>query len=169
MKYRRIIITGPECSGKSTLSNYLSIHLGLNCVEESSVHYLNGINRPYEFPDLKKIAQLQNHMEVDAMKNLESTIICDTSFLVLYIWSIVRFGEVDPFIINGLMERQNDLFLLCKPDLKWVAGPHRENPHDRLELFNLYIDCLTKYECEYFVIQGTGDNRFLFLNRIVYI
>ena len=167
MNYRKIIITGPECSGKSTLGKYLSKELGFDYLTESSVKYLNDAKRPYEFSDLKKIAQLQNQLEIDAMNHSESTIICDTSFLVLYIWSYVRFGKVGPFIMKGLGERQNDLYLLCKPDLNWEPGPYRENPQNRIELFNLYLKWLTENEYEFFVVQGRGEIRYSLVRLIV--
>ncbi|TVQ49740.1 MAG: hypothetical protein EA362_03970 [Saprospirales bacterium] len=166
MNYRRIIITGPECSGKSSLCKYLSVQFGLNHLDELSIQYLNNVQRSYDFFDLKQIAVVQNQMENNAINSSDSVLICDTSFLVLYIWSSVRFGKVDPFITDGLKERQSELFLLCKPDLNWEAGPYRENPNDRNYLFKQYLEWLIENECEFFIIQGEGSARNL-LSRLI--
>jgi len=159
MSFNRIIITGPECSGKSSLGEYLFQRLSFPMLQETSVQYLDQINRDYEYADLIQIAQIQDELEDNYLLNSSLPIICDTSFLVLFIWSQIKFGKVDTFITDGLNSRKKELFLLCKPDLPWVCGPHRENPADRFGLFDVYLKWLIEHECEFFVVQGTGEKR----------
>ena len=160
MTVNRIIITGPECSGKSSLASFLCNSLNLYKIHESAVDYLNQLSGDYSSEDVLNISIQQDFLEKKYLSQFPgSPLICDTSFLVLYIWSIVRYGSVDPWIKSELDKRKNELFLLCKPDLDWVDGPFRENPHDRDHLFNLYLDWLLKNDCEFFIVQRVGKER----------
>lgn len=154
MSFNKIIITGPESSGKSTLADALGQHLELPVVGEYAVEYLRNTNGEYTYEDIKEIALGQYQREMEALKEYGPPIICDTSMLVLKIWSEVRFGRVDNFIIDCLENCKGDFFLLCKPDIEWTPGPFRENPSDRDQLFERYVNFLAFYDCNWGLIEG---------------
>jgi hypothetical protein len=81
-------------------------------------------------------------------------LVCDTDLLVIKIWSEVRFQECHPWIERQLHLHPYDLFLLCKPDLPWEADPLRENPHDRDQLYELYVNALEDMHATYVEIGG---------------
>jgi len=152
-KHQRIIITGPESSGKSVLAKQLSQHYDAPLVTEYSRIYLNNSNGQYSYEDLLTIAKGQYEFQKNTEKNHQGIIISDTGMLVMKIWSLFKYNTVDPWIeeaINGF----GDLYLLCKPDIEWVEDPLRENPEDRHKLFDLYKTELENMNAHYFVIQG---------------
>lgn len=158
MNFSRIIITGPESSGKTALAEFLSKRIKLPLCPEYAVTYLTEHGPEYEYSDLRKIAKGQAMAEDELLKSHPS-IICDTSMLVLKVWSEVRFMKVDPYIVRELEKRKGALYLLCKPDLPWKAGLFRENPTDRDELYLRYYQWLKENNCLFTVISGTGVNR----------
>ena len=133
----KIVVTGPESTGKSVLSNWLAAQFGAHWVPEYSRSYLENLTRGYQQADLDKIAVGQIRSENDVL-NKPGIVICDTSLEVLKIWSMYKYKSCSPFIFEQNNNRNADLFLLLAPDIPWLADPLRENPDDREELFNLY-------------------------------
>ncbi|PPK86253.1 nicotinamide riboside kinase [Neolewinella xylanilytica] len=136
----KVLITGPESSGKSSLSRSLAWCLDGIFVAEQAREYLHGLDREYTFPDLAAIWSAQLNTETQAERSGASTLICDTGPEVIYIWSLVKFGRVAPAVEDAMRSRCYDLTLLCTPDLPWEADALREAPdaNDRWALFERY-------------------------------
>ncbi len=151
---KKIIITGPESSGKSSLARRLSEYHGTRFVPEYSRIYLTRLQRPYAEQDLLRIAKGQYFLEKEYAKRLNGLMICDTSMLVLKVWSDFKYGKTHPWILNRLTENRQHHYLLCKPDLPWQPDPLRENPEDRDLLFDIYLHELQRFGLSYTVISG---------------
>ncbi len=156
---KKIIITGPESSGKTTLAMGLSNSLNVSWVPEYARQYLTESNGKYHYDDLRKIAQGQLEMEI-RFKTFESDyLILDTSMLVLKIWSEEKYRKADPYILNRLELERKSIYLLCKPDIPWQADPLRESEKDREALFNKYLEYLKSNNCFYTIVDGSQKNR----------
>ena len=138
----KVIITGPESSGKTTLAAALAAHYGTPWVPEYARTYLDQLDRPYREADLLEIAQGQVRQEEAAARSKPNLLLCDTSLLVIKIWSDYRYGRCHPWIEAQLAQRPVRHYLLCRPDIPWQPDPQRENPHDRDKLFVLYQQAL---------------------------
>ncbi|WKN41810.1 ATP-binding protein [Tunicatimonas pelagia] len=134
----KIVTTGPESSGKTTLAKALAECYQVAWVPEYARDYLNGLDQDYQEKDLLEIAKGQIQREDEAAKNKPDLLICDTSLIVIKIWSEYRYGRCHPWILEQVEQRSVDLYLLCSPDIPWEADPLRENPTDRDELFEFY-------------------------------
>jgi len=161
---KRIAITGPESTGKSWLAQNLAAYYDTVWVPEFAREYLEAKGRVYDYDDILSIAQGQKERG-DALANIASELLFyDTEAFVTKIWSEVVFGRVDPWIENEIIANPYDLYLLCYPDLLWEPDPLRENPDDRMQLFELYLNELQDKSLDYVVITGKGSVRF---NRAV--
>ncbi len=149
----RIAITGPECSGKSTLSEQLTWELDLPWTPEHARDYLGRLGRPYVPEDIIAIAKEQ------AAQWINTSFIADTEMLVCSIWYEEKTGETSVEIEQLLTEQNFDLYLLCTPDLPWAFDELRENPTDRDRLFEQYKARLDELSLPYVVISGTTENR----------
>lgn len=156
---RKIVITGPESSGKTTLAKSLAQHYTADWVPEYSRTYLTQISRPYVYEDLLKIAKGQLDREQTYDKGDNSYLFCDTSMLVMKVWSIVRFQKVDPWIVKQLKSPDYCFYLLCSPDIPWEYDPLRENPEDRPRLFNIYLNTLKTLKLPYAIIEGIEQEK----------
>ncbi len=150
----KIIITGPECSGKTTLSKSLSQQLNSRLVNEFARNYLAKKNNRYNFESLLEIAQNQYKLENQKSK----IIICDTDLLTIKIWSEQKFGKCDSWILDKIntQKKEQRIYLLCKPDLKWEYDPQRENEFDREKIFNIYKKELISLGYKFCVIKGNN-------------
>ena len=156
----KIVLTGPESTGKSTLAKQLAGHFGTVWAPEFARSYLEDLGRPYGQNDLLEIARGQVALEEDFSKKANGLLILDTSLEVIKIWSEVRYGDCHPWILEQWQQRRHDLYLLCRPDVPWAFDPQRENPGDREVLFEIYQRELTALGADFFELKGLGDERF---------
>lgn len=158
---KKIVVTGPESSGKSTLALELSGVLGAACVSEVAREYIDDLDRPYAEPDLFVIAKAQLELEdaVTSGAGPDGCIICDTDLLTIRIWSEEKYGRCEPWIVERTEQRHYDHWLLCKPDIRWEPDPQRENPYDRDRLFDRYEALLRDLGKPFTVIEGDRDQR----------
>ncbi len=164
---RRISITGPESTGKSTLAQQLAERYRTVFVPEIARSYLDELQRPYSYDDLLIIAKEQYRLEQKLVKTANRYLFCDTDFLVLKIWSIDKFGRCDPWITNKVMHHRYDLYLLTNIDLPWTPDPQREDPHRREFLFNLYQSELDRLGVSYDILSGNQEERIDAAVRII--
>ena len=148
---KHIVITGPESSGKTTLTKTIAKALNTDYTEEYAREYLNS-NSSYKQEDLLLIAQGQLQKE---KANLNPIAIHDTDLITIKIWSEYKYNQCNPWILEQIEQQKskNRLYLLCKPDIPWEADPLRENPSNRAELFEIYKKELEDLGHDYFIVE----------------
>ena len=155
----KIVLTGPESTGKTTLGESLAAYFKTRCVPEFSRIYLETLDRPYAQHDLLEIARGQVSLEIEYEKKAGDLLFLDTSLEVIKIWSLFRYGQCHPWIEEQLSRRRHDLYLLCTPDIPWAPDPLRENPKDRNLLFDIYRRELQKMGRDFLILYGLGATR----------
>lgn len=138
----QIVITGAECSGKSTLAAALAEHYQEPWVREYAVDYLNGLNRAYLSKDLVAIAKGQMASIAGQREAARRVLLIDTGPEVVEIWHRDKIGPLPDAIRSLRAEWSPDLYLLCRPDIPYEHHPQREDPHRREMLFSSYRDLL---------------------------
>lgn len=157
---KRISITGPESTGKTWLAKKLAEHYQTVWVHEYAVDYLTKHGPDYKIDDLIKIAIEQLNIENSLANVASDYLFCDTDFLVMKVWSKDVFKQVPSAIEELFASHTYNLYLLSYPDIEWEAAPFRENPDDRLRIFNMYEEELIKNNSTYNVVKGMGEQRF---------
>jgi len=153
-----ILVCGPECSGKTELAKHLSGYYQMKLIPEYAVEYLDNLGRSYGYSDIVEIAA-EHHKRFREAERAARHVVCDTFLVNLWIWSVYRFGKVDPRIDTWLADSRFDLILLMKPDIAWASGPFRENPHDRDILFGSYLQKLGQLNWPFHIISGSFEER----------
>jgi len=161
----KIVFTGPESSGKTTISKAVSKKFNLPIVEEYARKYLTQLKRKYKYTDLVEIAKGQLKLEQKAFKPNTKILICDTNIQVIKIWSQIKYNQCDSFILNN--QDFNCFYVLCSPDFQWVSDPLRENKHNRDELFEAYHTDLKKNKCKFIVIKGSHEKRMSTISDLI--
>ncbi len=154
-KQIRIAFTGPECSGKTTLSKWLSNEINGEYCEEYAREYLS--NKKYQLSDIDHIGKKQ--IQLWDEKQNASLLIADTEFLVLKIWSEEKFKSCSYFIDNNFNKQKFDLYFLCKPDIPWAYDPLRESKNQRDELFKKYLSTLKEKDYNFITLSGNLEQR----------
>lgn len=156
----RIVITGPESTGKTTLATQLSERFGGLYVPEYAREYVEKLTGHYTFADVENIARKQVDQYAEANKRPEKMVFFDTWLIITKVWFEWSFRRVPEWLDEAMRNCPVDLYLLCLPDLPWEADPVRENGgENRLKLFNCYRDELIQRGFPFVEIGGTNDVR----------
>ncbi len=155
----KVLITGPESSGKTKLAQFLARQFQSPWVPEFARTYLGVLDRPYDKEDVLVI--LNGQLRLQNQRDNVKLLFCDTGPEVIHVWSEVKYGAVDPYISKQVQKVEYDLRLLCYPDLAWEPDPLREAPNEesRKALFEKYVDLLERYNKPYHIIRGQGTAR----------
>jgi len=156
---KKIIITGPESTGKSQLANELTKHFEGECVAEFARTYLNTLHRPYNEMDLDVIAQGQIHAISEAENTKKKYLFIDTDLLVIKIWYEHAFKKCPLWLYEAIEKQHGDLYLLPYIDLPWTYDEQREHPHLRAYFFDLYEMELRHRQWPYYIVKGLGQDR----------
>jgi nicotinamide riboside kinase len=159
-KVINIVLTGPECTGKSTLSEQLATRFGGISIPEYAREYVAQLGRPYRYEDLCHIADIQWNQYQDAQKKANGIMFFDTFLFITKVWFEIAFGQVPAWINIILSQNRIDHYLLCSPDIPWQPDPVRENGGEmRNTLFLRYKTELDKLNCSFSIVSGTGQQR----------
>lgn len=157
---KKILITGPESSGKTTLAQGLIKRLDGLMVPEYARIYLEKLNRPYQEDDLLTIAKGQLEWIDQGIQKAPNFLILDTGLLVMKIWAQYKYKNIHPWISNNLEKQQFDFVFLCSPsDILWEKDSQRENPNDRPLLFQLYKEQLMALQWDFEILKGNEKDR----------
>lgn len=159
----KIVLTGPESSGKTVLAENLAMVLQTVWAPEFARSYLAHLPYSYTRADLVRIGRGQQAWEKWYRERAQHFLICDTDWTVLQIWEHYRYGAP----ADGLWHWQKgytnpqaaDLYLLCVPDFPAQPDPLRENPEEREILFGWYEQLLQSQGLNYMQIGGNHARR----------
>ena len=152
----KFAFTGPESSGKTTLSKAIAEKIQANYYPEFSREYLNKRNGTYTKKDLDEIAlgQFEFINQIDKKNQ-----VYDTEMLVIQIWSEFKYHSCSELILNLVRQQQIDHYFLCSPDIPYEEDPLRECPEHRDELFDIYLNKLKTCKVPFSIIKGTPSER----------
>jgi NadR type nicotinamide-nucleotide adenylyltransferase len=172
---KKIVVIGPESTGKSTLCEQLAQHYKTQWCAEYAREYLLKHGMDYNFDDLLTIARGQIEVEdkhTESMVNggwsvdhkapvSPSLLFIDTDMYVMKVWCEFVFGRCHQWILDQIALRKYDLYLLCNTDLPWVPDELREYPdfESRERLFRIYKDIMINQDTQWTEIKGNYDER----------
>ncbi|MFC3879865.1 AAA family ATPase [Algoriphagus namhaensis] len=161
MAIKKILILGPESTGKSTLAQDLSTYYGEPWVPEYAREYLQNLSVSYDFEDLSTIAKGQIALEDQKEKEAKKFLFCDTDLRVIHIWSEYKYGKTASWIVDEIARRNYDLILLTDIDMPWEEDPQREHPEPEMRayFFNQYLKLAEESEFPFELMSGSQSER----------
>ncbi len=158
---KRIVLTGAESTGKSTLARALSDHYGEPSTQEYVRDYVDALDRELNATDLEPIARGQIEQEDHALSEAKRLILHDTNLLSSIIYADYYFETVIDWVNEVFFARDYSLYLLCMPDIPWQADEgQRESPEARDTLHQIFKETLDRLKLPYVEIRGNGPQRF---------
>ena len=161
---KKIVVIGPECTGKSTLCLQLAKHYQTLWCPEYAREYLETQGKDYTYEDLLTIAKGQIDGEENVLSTVnsqQSTVFIDTDMYVMKVWCEFAFGKCHSWILNQIATRKYDLYLLCNVDLPWIKDNLREYPdvETRNKLYHYYKDIMVNQCVPWIDISGNYEER----------
>lgn len=156
---KRILIFGPESSGKSTLAAQLHDLYPSQIVAEYARTWLEGRENSFTLDDMETIARGQWASEEAMACQAAPFIFCDTDPLTTALWCEELFGEIPDSVQKLSRLGKYDLTLLLEPDLPWQADPLRFRPDNREQFFEKCRQALIAHDRPFAVVRGPGIER----------
>lgn len=171
-----VVLVGAESTGKTTLARNLADHYGVPWVVEYARDYLAKRGTNYVEQDLAQIARGQWRREQRIRRASRGLVIVDTDWLVVRVWSQVKYGRLstalDQIVAKQLQAGASQCdaqrgYLVPTPDIPWAFDPLRENPDDRAQLHERYVDALNALQLPYATLSGTHTQRMADARRAI--
>ena len=161
----KVVLFGPESTGKTTLSRQLARHYNTVWAPEYARDYLqkkwNNERKTCEQEDLIKIAEGQIALENELAKKADKVLICDTDLLETKVYSEEFYGGfVDDDLNEAAIENTYDIYFLTYIDTPWEEDDLRDRPELRLEMFNAFEKSLIDNKRPYVLLKGDKETRF---------
>ncbi len=160
----KVVLFGPESTGKTTLSEQLARYYNTVWVPEYARQYLqnkwNDQRKTCGPHDLLPIAEGQMQLENDLAKKATDILICDTDLLETKVYSEAYYlGHCDPQLDKYALQNNYDLYLLTYIDIPWEKDDLRDKPDEREKMFLYFKDTLIKYNKNFIVLKGNKKTR----------
>lgn len=160
----KVVIFGPESTGKTTLSKQLARYYNSVWAPEFAREFLqskwNNERKTCEPEDLLPIAEGQIKIENSLAKKTDSVLICDTDLLETLVYAETYYlGDCDPIIKKHAIKNTYDLYFLTYIDTPWEADDLRDKPNERELMFIAFEAALLKYKRPYVILKGSKSER----------
>ena len=160
---KRVVVTGSECTGKTTLAGDLARQFGTVCVAEYAREYLDRkvatTGLPLDERDVEPIARGQIAAEDRGAATAKGLLVLDTDLVSTTVYARHYDGACPAWIDQAARDRRGDLDLLCDIDVPWVADSVRDRPHHREHIHALFVEALNTLGAPYVLIRGSWAAR----------
>lgn len=160
----KVVLFGPESTGKTTLAELLARHYNTVWVPEYAREYLqnkwNSEQKVCEPKDLLPIAEGQIRLENELTKKATKVLVCDTDLLETKVYSEAYYvGNCDPLLEEYALKNSYHLYFLTYIDIPWVGDDLRDKPNERERMFAYFKDTLEKYNRNFVILKGNEETR----------
>ena len=139
---RRVVLTGSESTGKTTLTADLARHYDAVWVPEYARSYAAAKGTPLDASDVEPMAQAQIAAQDAALLRAGRLLLLDTDLLSTAVYARHYYGQCPDWVTRAVLTRRADLYLLCDIDIPWAMDPQRDRPHKREHLQGLFDEAL---------------------------
>ncbi|MEZ5277274.1 MAG: ATP-binding protein [Opitutaceae bacterium] len=161
---RRIVVFGPESTGKSTLAEGLARHFDEPWSPEYVRQYWIDHDGDITAESLEAIGRGQLEGELAAEQKAKRMVFCDTDLLTCCLWDDLLFPGYCPDWVRtegDARARSASMYLFCENDLPYVPDPMRSYPTEegRRMCRELWQRTLEELGIGYVLVKGTGEER----------
>lgn len=156
----RVVVTGSECTGKSTLTEALARHYGVPWVPEYARRFVQQQGRAPEAGDVEAIARGQMALEDEIAAEAGPLLLQDTDLLSTVVYARHYYGSCPAWIERQLGRRPSDLYLLADIDVAWMPdGAQRDRPDQRDRMQGLFRAALRRRSLTFATLRGSVPER----------
>lgn len=159
----RVCVIGPECTGKTTLARELAERFNTVYVPEYARIYAgdkSAVNAEVWWAEeFTHIAQTQARLVAEAADGARDVVICDTDAFSVWVWHRCYHPKRVRSLATLVKADPADLYLLCSPDIPFVADGIRDPELDRQRVYDMYRRELRRSARHFEEIAGPHEER----------
>jgi len=160
----KIVLFGPQSTGKTTLANQLAAYYNTIMVPEYARTYAetkHHENKLLDASDILPIAIGQMELENTLTKKASNIVICDTDLLETKVYASIYYPEADTTILDeNIQQNTYNFYFLTYIDVPWEADDIRDLQNQRETTFQKFESALQKHQKEYSILKGSKMERF---------
>ena len=165
-----VVLTGPESTGKSSLSQALAERFNAPLISEYVREFIEQEQRNTCYADISTIAKQQLHNELAARAKRPPLLLLDTHLLSNKLWSEVLFKRSPAWIEDALLAQQYDLIGLLSPEsVPWQADGQRCQPEfsERQVFHQRLVSWLQQHHQPVLHLTGSWQQRYHALEHAI--
>lgn len=155
---QRIVLFGPESTGKTTLAEQLALHFNTQWVPEYMRSHLQQkwdvTKELISKEDLMPIAVGQMELENATSLKTNRFLFCDTNLRQLKVYCKYYYGNCPKAILEAVELHSYDHYFLTSIEVPWEADDLRDRPYDRSTLFRMFEAELQEHRLPYTQLVG---------------
>jgi nicotinamide riboside kinase len=158
---RRIVLLGPESTGKSWLSHDLARTFQIPFVPEYLRTWIDHKGLPVTLRDVHAVARGQIASEFATRSLNPPALVCDTDLWMNVVYARRYFGTCPEWIEIAAHAQPPALTLVLAPDVEWTPDPQRDLPDEaaRWEVFESICSVLREASRPFTVVRGSWERR----------
>lgn len=152
----RVVLIGPQSTGKTELARALATRFSVPWAEEYAREYALANPRELTADDVEPIArgQMANEDRVQG-----PFAILDTDLISTVVYARHYYGDCHDWIVQSARSRAADLYLLLDIDTPFIDDPARDSADKRAELFARFKQALAEFGVRFIVVRGSWKER----------
>ena len=157
----RVVVTGSECTGKTTLAQAIARQLAAPWVAEPARAYAETRDGALSVADVVPIAHATITLHDAALATAPPELVFDTDLVSTVVYARAYYEQCPPWIVTAAGLRRGDLYLLCEPDLPWVPDGVRDRPDAaaRAAMHRAFAATLGELGIPFVTVHGDGPSR----------
>jgi len=157
----RVVVTGSECTGKTTLARFLAERFSTPYVPEAARAYAEARGGALSAADVEPIAIATRDALHHAAASGAPMLVADTDLVSTVVYARAYYGDCPAWIVDEARAQLADLYLLCAPDIPWSHDGVRDRPSasDRAAMHDAFVAALRAFGAHVAQVQGSGDAR----------
>ncbi len=158
---KRIVLLGPESTGKTWMSRDLAHAFRIPLVPEYLRTWIDHKGLPVTLRDAHAAARGQIASEAATRALHPPAIVCDTDLWMNVVYARRYFGACPDWIEQAARDQPPALTLVLAPDVEWTPDPQRDLPDEaaRWEIFESICALLREAGRPFAVVRGSWERR----------
>lgn len=157
---RRVVLTGPESTGKTTLARQLARHYETVWAPEYLRTFVEDKGALPGPADSRLVADGHLAQEQALLEQAQHVLFLDTDLISTYLYHRHYFGEQPSWLLNLSLQHAGDLYLLADIDIPWIPEEgQRDGPATRATLHARFRSELVTRNLPHVLLSGTPSHR----------
>ncbi|TGL88709.1 ATPase [Leptospira congkakensis] len=156
---KRIVLTGSESVGKTSLAMTLAKHFQTNWIPEFAREYLESKESPMDESDFLPIAKGHLLSEVEAAKSSNGILFLDTDLLTTKVYLERYYGSEIPWLTERALGLKYDTSLFLDIDIPWIRNKLRDLGEERESMRTRFLQAMNEANRNFLFIRGDYSMR----------